>query len=386
MNGTNFLSYRGPWICLFPTSQQAGGRDEAAVADSAEPLISPCAIQSQPSIIRSSHHCWFGLVWTSMAVQTQASETRHIAFVLIPNYSMIAFASALEPLRIANLISERPLYSWSFHSIDGEPVSASNGLTTQPDGSVETIRNAEMVVVCAGVNVERQVYPNAFLSSLRYLASHGVTIGAICTGTYVLAKAGLLNDHRCTIHWENLRGFSEEFPDIEITSELFEFDRRRITSAGGTASLDMMLHYVSIQNGITLASSVADMMMHHPIRRGDDPQRPYVHVRLGVTNPKLLAAITIMEADIETPMSCSDLAAAVGLSTRQLERLFAKQLSTTPMRYYMWIRLIQARRLLTQTSMSILRVALDCGFVSASHFSKCYREQFGKTPTQERLG
>ncbi len=311
-------------------------------------------------------------------------EPHHVAFVLVPDYSLIAFASALEPLRLANLISERDVYSWSCHTLEGNPVSASNGLSTRPDSPIDSASDAELVVVCAGLNVERQKHPPALLSRLRYLATHGAVIGAICTGTYVLAKAGLLNGYRCTIHWESLRGFREEFPNIDVTSELFEFDRRRVTSAGGTASLDMMLHYVATQNSMALAASIADMMMHHHIRSGDDPQRPDLRVRLGVSHPKLVASIALMEANIEAPLSCGDLAVAVGLSARQLERLFAKNLVTTPMRYYLRLRLIQARRLLTQTSMSVLSIGLGCGFVSASHFSKCYREQFGKTPSQER--
>lgn len=319
-----------------------------------------------------------------MAAPDETERPHHIAFVLVPNYSLIAFASALEPLRLANHISERNVYSWSCHTLDGGPVSASNGLSTNPDSSIDAIKDAELVVVCAGLHVERQKQASVLLSRLRYLATHGATIGAICTGSYVLAKAGLLNGYRCTVHWENLRGFREEFPDIEVTPELFEFDRRRVTSAGGTASLDMMLHYVATQNGMALATSIADMMMHHQIRSGDDPQRPDLRVRLGVSHPKLVAAIALMEADIEAPLSCSEVAKAVDLSPRQLERLFAKHLATTPMRYYLRLRLIQARRLLTQTSMSVLRVGLGCGFVSASHFSKCYREQFNKTPSQER--
>lgn len=319
-----------------------------------------------------------------MAAPDEPAEPRHVAFILIHNYSLIAFASALEPLRVANQISEHKLYSWSCHTLDGKAVSASNGLASEPDGSVSDIRNAELVVVCAGLQVEREPHPDALLSRLRYLAAHGSMIGAICTGSYVLAKAGLLDDHRCTIHWENLKGFTEEFPDIEVTAELFEFDRGRATSAGGTAALDMMLHYVATQNGMALATSIADMMMHHQIRTSDDPQRPNLRVRLGVSHPRLVAAIALMEDNIEEPWSCGELAAAVGLSARQLERLFEKHLATTPMRYYLRLRLSQARGLLAQTTLSVLRVGLVCGFVSASHFAKCYREQYDRTPSQER--
>ena len=319
-----------------------------------------------------------------MVTSNKPATPRHVAFVLVPDYSLIAFASAIEPLRLANQIGEQLVYQWSCHTLNGEPVRASNGLTTRPDGDLDAITGADLVVVCAGLNVERQRHSTALLSRLRYLASHGATIGAICTGSYLLAKAGLLDNHRCTIHWENLRSFQEEFPHIEATSELFEFDSRRVTSAGGTASLDMMLHYVSTQFGVDLATSIADMMMHHHIRPGDDPQRPDLRVRLGVSHPKLVATIALMEAGIEAPLSCRSLAQAVGLSSRQLERLFAQHLGTTPMRYYLRLRLFQSRRLLKQTSMSVLRIGLSCGFISASHFSKCYRETFNKTPSQDR--
>ncbi len=319
-----------------------------------------------------------------MATQEKLPESRHVAFILVPDYSLIAFAAALEPLRLANQISERKIYNWSCHTLHGAPVAASNGLATQPDGAIDRVGKVDLVVVCAGLNVERQVHPRALLSRLRYLASHGATMGAICTGSYLLARAGLLDNHRCTIHWESLRGFREEFPGIEATSELFEIDKRIMTSAGGTASLDMMLHYVATQCGADLASSIADMMLHHHIRSSDDAQRPDLRVRLGVSHPKLVAAIALMEADLEAPLSCRDLAEAVNLSPRQLERLFAKHLATTPMRYYLRLRLFQARRLLQQTSLSVLRIGLGCGFSSASHFSKCYRDIFGKSPRQER--
>ena len=196
-----------------------------------------------------------------MVTSDKPVAPRHVAFVLIPDYSLIAFASAIEPLRLANQIGEQTAYHWSCHTLNGEPVRASNGLTTQPDGDLDTISGADLVVVCAGLNVEQQRHSAALLSRLRYLASHGATIGAICTGTYLLAKAGLLDNHRCTIHWENLRGFQEEFPHIEVTSELFEFDNRRVTSAGGTASLDMMLQFVATQEQTILSFKLSKSIL-----------------------------------------------------------------------------------------------------------------------------
>jgi transcriptional regulator GlxA family with amidase domain len=313
-----------------------------------------------------------------------AEEATHrIGFFLVPDLSMIAFASAVEALRLANRMSGRRLYSWTCHSADGGPVVASNGVPIGVEGSFAEARSLPMVIVCSGVDVQRHV-DKALLSKLRWLACHGAGIGAVCTGTYVLAKAGLLDGYRCTIHWENLSGFAEQFPEIDITAELFEFDRNRFTCAGGTAALDMMLHMIAIQAGYDLAALVADVMIHHRIRDGDERQRMELRSRLGVSHPKLLAVISHMEDSLEEPKSCKDLARNVGLSTRQLERLFRKYLNDAPTRYYLGLRLNRARFLLLQTSMPILDVALACGFVSASHFSKTYREFFGRTPSQER--
>jgi len=269
---------------------------------------------------------------------------QRIGFVLIPNFSMIAFTSAVEPLRLANRAAGRQLYSWRLFSSDGKPVAASNGIVLQTEAD----------------------------------------IGALCTGSHVLARAGLLDGHRCTIHWENIAAFTEDFPDIEVTSELFEVDRNRFTCSGGTAALDMMLNMIALQHGHELATAVSEQFMHERIRDRHDHQRMALPARLGVRHPKLIRVIRQMEANLEEPLDRGQLAAAAGLSTRQLERLFRKYLNRSPARYYVELRLNRARLLLLQTNMSVIDVALACGFVSASHFSKCYRDFFGKTPRRER--
>ena len=307
-----------------------------------------------------------------------------IAFLLVPDFSMIAFSAIVETLRLANRASGQPLYGWRSYSLDGDSVKASNGIVVEVDGSIADLDKAPMVFVCGGVEVQRFAQ-RPLLDKLRRLAAHGATLGGICTAPYLLAKAGLLDNSRCTIHWENLSGFQEEFPDIDITSELFEIDRKRVTCAGGTAALDMMLTIIAEQCGYGVSTLVADMVMHHRIRDGHEGQRMDLRVRLGISNPKLLQVIEIMENNLETPMSCADLAVEVGLSTRQLERLFHKYLKRPPTRYYLGLRLERARFLLSQTSMPVLTVALACGFVSASHFSKCYREHFDRTPSEERM-
>jgi transcriptional regulator GlxA family with amidase domain len=306
-----------------------------------------------------------------------------IGFFLVPKFSMIAFASAIEPLRSANRMSERNLYSWRLFSKDGGPVAASSGIALMPDAAISEAERLPTMIVCGGNDIhlyrEKEVY-----SWLRRLARTGVRLGALCTGSHVLAAAGLLDGHRCTLHWENIPGFIEAFPDIEVTTELFETDRTRFTCSGGTAPLDMILDMIAVGHGAALAAAVSDQFIHDRIRGAGDNQRMTLSARLGVSNGKLIAAIARMEENIEEPLSRHDIAAGVGLSPRQLERLFRAHLGTTPKRHYLEIRLRRSRQLLFHSGLSVLDVALACGFVSPSHFAKCYREHFGTTPRMER--
>jgi len=311
------------------------------------------------------------------------SPLHRIGFFLVPGFSFIAFSSAIEPLRLVNRVANSQLYGWSCYSCDGNPVEASNGVRVEVDGSYSDVDALPSVVVCGGNDIHNQSNPK-LIAKLRRLSSHGASLGAVCTGSHILAQAGLLDGYKCTIHWENMDGFAEEFPEIEVSDDLFEIDRNRFSSAGGTAALDMMLHIIAQQYGHDTASLVSDMMIHHRIRDGHERQRMALRTRLGVSHPKLLAVISHMEETLEEPVSCAALAKIVNLSTRQLERLFRKYLHHAPTRYYLELRLSRSRFLLLQTSMPILDVALACGFVSASHFSKCYREFFERTPSEER--
>ncbi|WP_419902254.1 GlxA family transcriptional regulator [Kiloniella sp.] len=308
---------------------------------------------------------------------------QRIVFFLVPKFSLIAFTSALEPLRLANRESSKKLYSWDLVSADDQPVISSCGIPISPTLNYEDATNVHTAIICSGEDAHKLADKRVH-SWLRRVERMGTDIGALCTGAHILAKAGLLDDYSCTIHWENLEGFIEDFPEIEVTPELFEIDRNRFTCAGGTASLDMMLNVISAQHGHELAGEVANQFMHDRIRDQHDQQRMSMPVRLGVRHPKLLAVIKLMEDNLEEPLTRIQLARDAGLSTRQLERLFRKYLSRSPARYYLELRLNKARLLLLQTNMSVIDVALACGFVSASHFSKCYRDFFARTPRKER--
>jgi transcriptional regulator GlxA family with amidase domain len=305
------------------------------------------------------------------------------AFVMVPEFTMMPVTAAIEPLRLANRMAEKSLYKWTMHSTDGKPVAASNGILAMVSGDLDTVPDDATIVVCAGLNVQRYA-DRRLMSWLRKVSRRGRSIGAVCTGAHILAEAGILDGYRCTIHWENLPGFTEEFPDIEATGGLFEIDRDRFTSAGGTTAIDMMLTLIASQHGPDLAATVAETILHSPIRHHSEHQRMSLPARIGARHPKLVGIIEKMEANLEDPFSPSVLAKQAGLSTRQLERLFRRYLDRSPKRYYLELRLKKARSLLLQTDMSVINVALACGFSSPSHFSKCYRAFYGRTPYRER--
>lgn len=313
------------------------------------------------------------------------SAPRDYGIFLVPNFSLMAVTSAIEPLRLANRAAGRELYRWRFFSIDGAPVASSGGVTLSADGAFRDAEKLTAAIVSSGLvdvsapDVERQL-----IATLRRLASFGTLIGAVCTGTRILAKSGLIDRHRVTIHWECHASLVADYPELEVTQELFEIDRKRFTCAGGTAAVDLMLSIIATDQGSDLASIVTDQLVHHRIREAGERQRMDLRSRLGVAHPKLLQVVARMEETIETPLSCAELADQAGVSTRQLERLFSKYLGHSPTRHYLIIRLNHARFLLQQTSMPILSVAMACGFVSASHFSKSYSEHFGHTPSAER--
>ena len=311
------------------------------------------------------------------------APTRKFTFLLVPEFSMIAFTAAIEPLRAANRVSGRSLYSWRVATLDGGEVKASNGVSVVADGALADVAEGGVLLVCAGLSANDHADPE-LLQALRMQARRSDALGGVCTGSIILARAGLLDDYRCTVHWEDLVSFAENFPKLEITSRLYEIDRDRITCSGGTAPLDMMIHFIALDHGRELATGVAELMVHHFAREAHEPQRLSILERTGVRHPKLLRAIALMEEAIELPVSLERIAEGAGLSARQMERLFRMHFEETPSRYYLGLRLARARHLLTHTALSVVQVALATGFASPAHFTKCYREAFGNTPSAER--
>ncbi len=313
----------------------------------------------------------------------KAVEPRRFVFLLLDRFTMLSFASAIEPLRIANRVSGQPLYTWKLAGEGGDFATCSNGAAFKLDMGLDEIEREDTVLVCGGIDVQRAT-TKPVLNWLRREARRGVTMGGLCTGAYAVAKAGLLDGKKATIHWENQDGFLEEFEDVRLTKSVFVMDGNRWTTAGGTSSLDLMLKVIAADQGEDIANTVADQLIYSTIRTDQDTQRLSIPTRIGVRHPKLSQVIQMMEGNIEDPMSPADLAEEVGMSTRQLERLFRRYLNRSPKRYYMELRLQKARNLLMQTDMSVINVALACGFASPSHFSKCYRAHYNTTPYRER--
>jgi len=311
-------------------------------------------------------------------------EPVQIAFLLIPQFSMMAFSAAIEPLRSANRMSERRLFEWTLVSVDGKEVAASNGIRIAVHRPLDELKKAGVLVVCAGLEPAQFKSNHRIHHHLRRLARHGSMVGAISSGSFVLADAGLLNGRRCTVHWEYDDLFRSKYPALKVTRDLYVVDRDVFTCSGGTAALDMMLHFVSEAYTPEIAVAVAEQFIHPQIRRQQDHQRLDMHTRYGIDSTKLIAIITLMERAVENPLDIREIADRVGISTRQVERLFREQVGASPKAFYVKLRLVRARTLLRQTINPILAVAVECGFGSTSHFCHAYKRVFGIAPTDER--
>ena len=315
--------------------------------------------------------------------QESSLETERFVFLLLDDFTFAAFAGAIEPLRLSNRVAGESRYEWKTVTDGGGHVRASNGVTVLADSGLEEIGRTSMIIVVGGNDIKHAT-TRPVLTWLRRESRKGHRIGAVCTGAQTLAQAGLLDGRSCTIHWENRDSFEEDFPEITLKPNIYVIDQGRATAAGGTASTDLMLKLIALSQGSDIANRVADQLIHTQIRPESDEQRLSIPTRIGSRNPRLSAIIQMMEENIEEPISPATLAGEVGMSTRQLERLFRRYLNRSPKRHYMDLRLQKARNLLLQTDMSVINVALACGFTSPSHFSKCYRALYRTTPYRER--
>jgi transcriptional regulator GlxA family with amidase domain len=316
---------------------------------------------------------------------------RLFSFYLLPDFTLLAFSSAIEALRLANAAVGFDAYAWRFVSEDGRGVRSSCGLDLATHSSLAEERallgggsRPSMAVVCGGVNIQRhRTRPAA--AWLRECRRRGVALASLCTGSDILADAGLLDGRRCTIHWENLPDFAERFPALQVSTGVYEIDGDVYTCAGGSASFDMMLHLIQQDFGEAVVSRVCDQALVERVRAPSARQRLPLRTQLGTSDPAILAVVEEMQANLMEPLPLPDLAAKVGLSLRQVERLFRREMGRSPARYYLELRLERAHLLLSQSALPIIEIAVACGFIGGSHFWNAYRKAYGCTPKQTRL-
>ncbi len=307
----------------------------------------------------------------------------NIGFLLMPEFTMVTFANALAVLRMANRQSGKEFYRWITFTETDETVVSSDGIPIAPTHSFADMATVDLLIVCGGYNVKKHT-SKPLLQKLRTLGKNRKALGSLCTGTYVLAAAGLLDGFRCTIHWENEHSLREDFPSLGVCSSVYVIDRNRYTCSSGSTSIDMMLKLVSEHHPKALVQQIVEQFGYERIRTDKDPQRtPLCHL-VGANQPKLTEVVALMEANTEEPLTLDEVAAYAGISRRHLERLFHNYLNCAPSRYYMQLRLQRARLLLLQTSIPIIEIAISCGFNTAPHFSKCYSQLFGNPPREER--
>ncbi|MDD1784265.1 GlxA family transcriptional regulator [Enterovibrio sp. ZSDZ35] len=306
-----------------------------------------------------------------------------IHFLLLPGFSLFGLTSMLDPLRHANRTQGEALYEWQLISENGGLISSSDSIEIMTHTDLRAVEKCETLIICSGSDPDVVSTP-AVLGFIRQQSHFGADIGCQDTGAYIAAAAGILDGYRATMHWENLETTQEAFPKVTLVQELLVIDRKRFSCPGALSGLDMMLYLIKSQYGQALATRVADELVYTHQREHSEPQRRSLQIRLDSRNPNLIDAVNVMEQNIEEPLLITELAECLGISDRELERLFKRHLSQTPKAFYRQLRLEKARWMLQQTNDSVTAVATACGFVSLSHFTRSYQKQFSKLPSRER--
>jgi transcriptional regulator GlxA family with amidase domain len=316
-----------------------------------------------------------------MAIRAHAPQ--QIGILLLDQFSVISFSCTVEPLREANWVMKKKAYDWRVYSHDGKPVLASNGLSVNVHGSIDAVGSCPMVIVCS--SFDPHLYATRrVVTWLRKLARQGTVLGAVETGSWVLAHAGLLNGYRATIHWENRASIDEVYPEVILTDNIFEIDRDRFSASGATAAMDMMLHFIGAQHGLAVASSVAEEFIYNRMRTSQAPQRLSTTQKFALRHPKLRRLTELLDSQLERRIDVRELAKISGLSARQVHRLFKTYLGMSPQTYHRKLRLQRARDMLRQTELTVLEIAMASGFSSSSDFSRVYRRVFRQSPQQDR--
>lgn len=303
-------------------------------------------------------------------------------FILIPGFSLVALSCAIDALRAANQISGKPVYEWQTATPEGMGAVSSSSIAL-PAVRLDDVTSPSLIAVCGGDRSHD--YSNSDLTNwLHKQAKTNTHIGSLSDGAFVLAETGLFDKVPSTIHWKCFDAYRERFPKLDIRPSILEIGDKRFSCAGGTSSLDLMLHFIREKHGDELAGQIADNYFHDVIRDGSREQHVTNAFRYSSRNPVLANALLMMEQNLEAPLSIADMADSLQLSRRQMDRIFNRDLGKTPKEIYLDMRLNRASGLLVQTGMSISEIAVGCGFQSASHLSRYFSRSYGKTPGEYR--
>jgi transcriptional regulator GlxA family with amidase domain len=313
-----------------------------------------------------------------------------IAVLVLPGFSHLALHAYIEPFRIANLLSQVPLFRWRITGLKDQAVVGANGISIPVDVTIDALRargpvgfELNRLAIVAGEPVERQLTPELHWL-LRSSSRCGIPISAVGTATWLLAQTGLLADRPCTIHWSKLAAFSEVFRKPCIRDSLFVNDGRYSTCAGELAAFDLAVDLIGSYAGADIAQEVCRYATVEGQRSGSNRQAAPSGLAFGGVSDKLVKALRVMEENVEYPLSMNDVARLAGVSRRQLERLFSRYIGAPPVQHYLKVRLDHAKRLVEGTRMPIIDIAIACGFISASHFAKCFKTMHGMSPQQCR--
>ena len=318
--------------------------------------------------------------------QSQTQDSISIAVLLLPAFNALATTAFLDPFRAANYLTGSTLYAWDLISPSGGSLSASNGLEIAGTRALEEADGPYDYVIVSASWTPEAYRGRRLFDWLKQQARKGAALGAIDTGAFVLAFAGLLAGRRATVHYEHIAACRELFPELEITENLFVIDEDRLTCCGGTASGDLALKMIRSRFGLDLANAAARYIFHDRLRAGSEGQDSALHEPAGYAMPETLRrAIAAMERNLEAPLPLAAIAKRASISQRQLERLFKAHTGITAVQYYLEVRLDRARSILMQTELSILEVAVACGFSSREYFARAYRQRFGLLPSQDKL-
>ena len=335
---------------------------------------------------------WWGMtIFDAMEQSPRDKQSSQLScgFLLAPDFTLLALAGFIAVLRQASDIGDRSKQvrcSWTVMGPTLDPIKASNGLQILPSEIFRDPREFSYIIIVGGLLKENRRYHKALLDYLAKAAQHDTKLIGLCTGSFYLAKAGLMKRRKCCVHWYHFQDFVDEFPDsIPVTDELFIDDGNRITCPGGTSVTDLALYLIETNLGKERAIKSVRHLLLDWIRPHNHPQMPFTLEYSSILDPRVRKAVYLMEQSLGSmPISLEEVAKETNTGVRQLERLFKNHVGKSPLSYFREIRLKYAHWLLTNTNRSLTDISYECGFSDSSHFSRSFKKEFGESPNAIR--